>query len=118
MDNGLYTENAISTSQNTGRRFENLIFLHLRRKYKNIFYYRNKGECDFITMKKNAIKEAIQVCLTVNDENFEREYNGVLEAMKDLGIKHGSIVTINQKDCFKENDMTINMVPANEFLMQ
>ena len=37
MDMGLYTENSISISDNMGRRLENLIFLHLRRKYKHIF---------------------------------------------------------------------------------
>ena len=55
MDMGLYTENSISISDNMGRRLENLIFLHLRRKYKHIFYYKDKGECDFITMEKNTV---------------------------------------------------------------
>lgn len=115
MDMGLYTENSVSTSDNIGRRLENLIFLHLRRKYKQIFYYKDKGECDFITLEKSAVKEAIQVCLTVNDENFDREYNGLLGAMQNLGLKEGCIVTLNQSDLFEINDMAIKMVPAYEF---
>ena len=115
MDMGLYTENSVSTSDNMGRRLENLIFLHLRRKYKHIFYYKNKGECDFIVMEKNAVKEAIQVCLTVNDENFDREYNGLLEAMQNLDLKEGSIITLNQSDTFEKDDMVIKMIPASEF---
>ena len=115
MDMGLYTENSVSTSDNIGRRLENLIFLHLRRKYKHIFYYKDKGECDFIAMEKRAVKEAIQVCLTVNNENFDREYNGLLGAMQNLGLKEGCIVTLNQSDQFEINDMTIKMVPAYEF---
>lgn len=116
MDLGLYTENSISTSENTGRRFENLIFLHLRQKYKTIFYYKNHGECDFITMEKNIVKEAIQVCLTITDENFDREYNGLLEAMQNLGLKKGFIVTLNQSDTFENDDLTIQMIPAHAFL--
>jgi predicted AAA+ superfamily ATPase len=116
MDPGLYTENAISTSDNTGRRLENLVFLHLRRKYKHLFYYRNKGECDLIAMEKNVVKEAIQVCLTVNDENFDREYNGLSEAMQNLGVKEGCIVTLNQRDTFKIGNGHIQMIPAYEFL--
>lgn len=115
MDMGLYTENSVSTSDNIGRRLENLIFLHLRRKYKHIFYYKDKGECDFIAMEKSAVKEAIQVCLTVNNENFDREYNGLLGAMQNLGLKEGCIVTLNQSDLFEIDDMTIKMVPAYEF---
>lgn len=118
MDMGLYSENAVSTSENLGRRLENLIFLHLRRKHKQIFYYRDRGECDFITMEKGAVKEAIQVCLTVNDENFDREYNGLLEAMQNLGLKKGIIVTLNQRDRFEKDDMVIRMIPAHEYLEQ
>lgn len=115
MDMGLYTENSVSTSDNIGRRLENLIFLHLRRKYKYIFYYKGRGECDFIAMEKSAVKEAIQVCLSINDENFDREYNGLLEAMQDLGIKEGRIVTLNQTDTFEKEDMVVKMIPAHVF---
>lgn len=117
MDMGLYTENSISTTDNIGRRLENLVFLHLRRKYKHIFYYKDRGECDFITMEKNVLKEAIQICLTINDENFDREYNGLLEAMQNLGIQEGFIITLNQSDVFEKDGMTIKMIPASEFLM-
>lgn len=115
MDMGLYTENSVSTSDNMGRRLENLIFLHLRRKYKHIFYYKDRGECDFVAMEKNTVKEAVQVCLTVNDENFDREYNGLLEAMQNLGLKEGSIITLNQSDIFEKDGMTIKMIPAHEY---
>ena len=118
MDLGIYTENAISISDNMGRRLENLVFLHLRRKYKHIFYYKDRGECDFITMEKGAAKEAIQVCLTIDDENFEREYNGLLVAMQNLGIKEGSIVTLNQSDTFEKYGMTIRMIPAHMFFQE
>jgi predicted AAA+ superfamily ATPase len=118
MDLGIYTENAVSTSDNMGRRLENLVYLHLRRKYKYIFYYKGRCECDFITMEKNMVKEAIQVCLTIDDGNFEREYNGLLEAMQDLGIKEGSIVTLNQSDTFEKNGITIRMIPAHLFLQE
>jgi uncharacterized protein len=115
MDMGLYTETSLSTSDNMGRRLENLIFLHLRRKYKHIFYFKDKGECDFITMEKNTVKEAIQVCLNVNDENFNREYNGLHSALLNLGLNEGTIVTLNQKDTFEKDGLTIRMVPAHDF---
>jgi hypothetical protein len=116
MDMGLYTENSVSTSDNMGRRLENLIFLHLRRKYKHVFYYKDRGECDFMAMEKNIVKEAVQVCLNVNDENFDREYNGLLEAMQNLGLKEGCIITLNQSDMFEKNGMTVKMIPAHEYM--
>lgn len=115
-DMGLYTENSISTSDNMGRRLENLVFLHLRRKYKHIYYYKDRGECDFIAMEKNTVKEAIQVCLTITNENFDREYNGLLEAVQNLGLKQGTIVTLNQSDRFEKDDIIIRMIPAASLL--
>jgi len=116
MDLGFYTENSVSTSENMGRRLENLIYLHLRRKSKKIFYYKERGECDFIVMEKNEVKAAIQVCLTLNDENFEREYRALFEAMQSLNLNEGLIITLNQTDLFKENNMQIRVLPAHEFL--
>lgn len=116
MDLGFYTENSVSTSENMGRRLENLIYLHLRRKSKKIFYYKERGECDFIVMEKNEVKAAIQVCLTLNDENFEREYRALFEAMQSLNLNEGLIITLNQTDLFKENNMQISVLPAHEFL--
>jgi len=118
MDMGLYTENSLSVSDNMGRRLENLIFLHLRRKYKHIFYFKNRRECDFIAMEKNTVKEVIQVCLTINDENFDREYSGLLEAMQNLGVKEGCIVTLNQSDTFEKDDIVVKMIPVYDFLDQ
>ena len=116
MDTGLYTENSVSTSDNMGKRLENLIFLHLRRKYEQLFYYKGRGECDFIAVEKNEVADAIQVCLTVNDENFDREFNGLFEAMQNLGIKEGRIITLNQSDIFEKEGLTVRMIPAQEFL--
>jgi predicted AAA+ superfamily ATPase len=115
MDLGLYSQNALSTSENSGRCLENLVFLHLRRKYKDIFYFQAKGECDFVVLEKNTVTKAIQVCLKITDENFEREYNGLKEAMQSFQLSHGHIITLNQSDKFVENEMTIELVPANVF---
>ncbi len=52
MDMGLYTKDALSISENIGRRLENLVFLNQRRRYKQIFYYKSRGECDFVAMEE------------------------------------------------------------------
>ncbi len=54
--------------------------------------------------------------MKVDDENFTREYNGLLTAMQHLGLKEGSIITLNQSDTFESGDKTIRMIPASEYL--
>ena len=51
----------------------------------------------------------------LNDENFDREFNGLLGAMQNLGLKEGYIVTLNQSDLFEKEDMTIKMLPVHDF---
>ena len=39
-----------------GLRFENLVFLELLRQEKQIFYFRNRNECDFLIKEKDSQK--------------------------------------------------------------
>ncbi|WNY25454.1 ATP-binding protein [Methanolapillus millepedarum] len=118
IDTGMVTEISGAYTENIGHKFENLIYLHLRRKHKSseIFYFKEKGECDFVVFEKGKAKEVVQVCYAIDDLNFEREYSGLLEAMSFFNLKEGTIVTLNQKDLFKKDKMTVKMVPAHEYL--
>jgi predicted AAA+ superfamily ATPase len=117
MDPGLYTENAVSTSDNTGHRFENLVFLHLRRLHHQIFYHKGQGECDFVVMEKGRVTAAVQACHTVNDDNFRREFDGLVGAMREFGLAEGVIVTLDQSDEFRTDGMTVRLVSASDYLL-
>lgn len=117
IDLGLVNEASANFSDDTGHKLENLVFLHLRRQPGSICYYKGQGECDFIVSRKGKVQSAVQVCRQINDRNFAREYNGLLEAMNALNLTEGTIVTFNQTDSFEENGKTIRMVPAHRFLL-
>lgn len=101
-----------------GHKLENLIYLHLRRKSKELYYYKEKGECDFISFNKGKAQEAVQVCYQIDDNNFKREYNGLLEALKFFKLSEGTIVTLDQTDLFEEDGFVIKLIPAHEYLSQ
>ena len=105
-----------SFTDDKGRKFENLIYLHLRRKQKELFFFKEKGECDFVVFTKGKPEQIIQVCHEISDENFEREYNGLFEALRFFDRKQGTIVTMNQKDRFEKDGFVIELIPAFEFL--
>jgi len=117
-DSGLITVNSSSFSDDNGRKLENIVYNHIRAVYKEIFYFLDKNECDFIVMKRSGKPLAIQVCYTLSKDNLERELVGLYEALKFLGIKEGVIVTLNQKDKFTNIGLTAHVVPAYEFLSQ
>lgn len=112
IDNGFIRANSIGFSDDYGRLLENYVFLELRKRFRELFYFREEGECDFLVKEKTAITYAIQVCYQVNSRNKEREINGLLEAMDTFGLKEGYILTFNQEDLLHEGDKTVRLTPA------
>lgn len=116
IDNGLITAVSTSFTDNLGRRLENLVYLHLRRKHKELYFFREKGECDFVVAVKGKVEQAVQVCYHIDDTNFEREYHGLLEALRFFKLSEGVIVTFDQRDSFEKDGFSITLVPAFEYL--
>jgi predicted AAA+ superfamily ATPase len=117
IDTGLINVNSGSFTEDNGRKFENLIFLHLRRTHKEIYYFSEKGECDFIAFKNGTFHQAIQVCYELNPDNLDRELNGMIEALEFFDVKEGILITIDQKDTFEKNDKIVKVIPAHEYLL-
>ena len=116
IDNGLINSNSLSFTKDKGRLLENTIFLFLRRKYESIFYFREKGECDFVVFDNKTCVLLLQVCEEVHNDNKFREINGLFEAMEFFKMDVGYIITKNQEDTIKQNDKTILLTPACQFL--
>ncbi|MDR1886864.1 MAG: ATP-binding protein [Prevotellaceae bacterium] len=114
IDNGMVTKNSVTFSENSGRLFENMVFLYYRRRFKEICYFAEKGECDFIVSDKNTVIEAIQACYELTPDNLEREINGLVEALNYFDMKEGKIITMNQKDNFTVDNKTITAIPFFE----
>lgn len=118
IDTGLVRANSVSFSEDLGRLLENMVFLHIRRNFKEIFYFSDKGECDFIVLQKGTIYAAIQVCYDLNPDNLERELNGINEAMQFFDLKEGLLVTYSQHDSFDTAGGKVTVVPMAEFLQR
>lgn len=113
IDTGIYNQVKTSFTDDWGRQLENMVFLHLRRRYKEIFYYRNEGECDFVVSERMQIVLCLQVCYQITDMNLQRELNGLVSALKYFGLREGTIVTFNQSDVFETEGLRITAVPAH-----
>lgn len=116
IDNGLSNANSITFSKDKGKMLENNVFLELKRKYREIFYYQKKGECDFLIKERDTLS-AIQVCYELNNENKTREINGLLEALKELKLKEGLILTCDQEDEYSVDGKKIVVKPVWKWLL-
>ena len=97
---------------------ENSVLMHLRRKYKEIFYFKGKGECDFLIKEQNKIKIAIQVSYELNEENKQREFDGLLEAVKKFNLSEGLILTFDQEDKFTIDGKHIIAKPVWKWMIE
>lgn len=116
IDNGLSYVNSTSFSEDRGKMLENMVFLNLRRNSKEIFYFREKNECDFLVKEGAKIKQALQVCYELNEDNKNREINGLIEAIEKFNLREGLIITFDQDDEFEVKGRKIIAKPVWKWL--
>ncbi len=118
IDTAFSIMSGFSLSPNKGRLLENIVFIELKRRKHEVYYYSGKRACDFILKDKRKITAAIQVCHELNDENRDRETGGLLEAMAALNLKKGIILTGDQEAVQKEEEATIIIQPVWKWLLE
>lgn len=121
IDNGMADHIAFQFSKNQGQFLENLVFTHLRRKHKAIFYYKtaNNLEVDFAIMKGRGIDQLIQVSADLSHEKTKkRELDALLRAMEETGLNNALLVTDHLQEELKIAGKTITVIPAYQWLLQ
>ncbi len=118
IDNGFIKTNTVSFSDDNGRLLENMVFMQLRRTTNEIYYFSEKKECDFVVFEQKKLKVLVQVCWQLNQDNIDREINGLKEAMSFFGINQGYIITAGQSDMFLFDSKTIEVLAFYEWAKQ
>jgi len=101
IDNGLADSVAFQFSKNRGKFLENLVFLELRRKFSEIYYYKtaNNLEVDFLVKIGRKDMRLIQVADHLDHEKTrQREISALLKAMDELRLKKALILTEDSEE--------------------
>lgn len=122
IDHGLARLIGFRASDDIGRILENIIYIELLRRRCKIYSHEDNGECDFVLHESNRIIAAIQVCKTLDDpQTKEREYKGLINAMRTYNLTNGLILTENQQqtDTIIDagNSYTIHIMPIWQWLL-
>lgn len=112
IDSAFHQVCGLNFTPNKGKILENAVFVELKREGKEIYYFADKNECDFVIKDANKITEAIQVCSSLNDPNRKREISGLIEAMDACKLKEGMILTLEQTEELTVNGKKIRILPA------
>ncbi|QQS61176.1 MAG: ATP-binding protein [Candidatus Moraniibacteriota bacterium] len=119
VDNGLRNAISFSASEDRGRMLENAVYMELRRRGKDVFFFKEKRECDFVVRKGIRIAEAIQVCENISDlETKDREVSGLVEAMNVLHLSSGTIITRYEEETIEIEGKKIYIVPAWKWFLE
>ncbi len=117
IDPAFFNIIGITFKTNFGRIFENILFIELKRRKYDIFYFQEKNECDFIIKQGNKILQAIQACYQLTEANKEREVSGLIEAMNVFKLKEGLILTYEQEDELLIHGKKITILPVWKWLL-
>jgi predicted AAA+ superfamily ATPase len=108
-------------NDNQGVLLENLVYLELRKRFKNIFYYKTQNglEVDFLVYDNPNHFQLIQVSLTLTSPKTKaRELNALLKAMQETNATEGWILTDTETDTILLENKIIHVIPVYQWLLQ
>ncbi len=121
IDNGLAESIAFQFSKNKGKFLENLVFLELKRRYPEIYYYKttNNLEVDFLIKNGKKDISLIQVADNLdNEKTRQREIDALTYAMDELKLKKALILTEDTEEEIKLKGKVILAHPIYKWLLE
>lgn len=118
IDPALIRTTGFRISEDRGRLLENIVFLHLRMQSKEVYFHKEKKECDFVVREGNRIAQVIQVTTGLSDPDVRRrEIEGLMEAMKLYQLQEGIILTENEHDTIELDGFRVLVIPIWKWLL-
>ena len=117
VDNSIPNRLGFRFTENRGRLLENAVFMELKRKGCEVYYFSGKNECDFLIKENLRVTEAIQVVYELNAENMKREIDGLSEAMHTFDIPKGTLIVFDAHHYQTELPREVSVISAGEWML-
>jgi uncharacterized protein len=115
LDHGL--KKAVSIDADEGALLENIVFLDFRRRYRDIYYWQEGQEVDFI-IPTNTGPKAVNVTFSIaQSSTYDREISGLKKCMSALHLTEGWIITAFEEKEVSLDDIEIHIIPAWKWLL-
>ncbi|MCK5229155.1 MAG: ATP-binding protein [Desulfobulbaceae bacterium] len=121
IDHGMIQAVTPQITEDRGRLLENMVFIRLRRRTDEIYYYRTKNgrEVDFAWLDEKRKPSLAQVTWSLrNEKTRKREITGLVTAMKELDIETATIVTLDEEEEISRDGKRIQVLPAWKFQLE
>ncbi|MBU0486690.1 MAG: ATP-binding protein [Bacteroidetes bacterium] len=100
----------------SGRILENIVANELAASGL-LYYFSGTRECDFVSFNDKKEPLLIQVCADLNQNNYSRETEGLIEALNFFQKEEGLILTMSQEEEIKIQNKTLHVLPLWKWLM-
>ncbi len=121
IDTGLSKRISFEVGKNKGDLLENIVFLELKRRFEEIFYYKTKEnyEVDFLIKEQEKITHLIQISYTLNDEKTKkREIRSLIKAKQELNCKAKLLIlTMDENEKIKIENEKIEVINVIKWLL-
>ena len=117
IDNGFKKLFSISLSDDYSKLYENMAFLHLRRKSQEVYYFKQTQEVDlYIREEKEYL---VNVSYAIEDEKtLQRELKALLEGMNYFKLDSSYLVTANRDETIEIEGKKIVVIPMWKWLLE
>lgn len=118
IDNGFKKIYDYAMGEDKSKLYENIVFLHLRRQTKDLYYFKQNQEVDFYARIESK-EYLINVSYIIEDEKTrKRELDGLLEAMAYFKLSQAYLITKDEESVVKIENKTIFIKPLYKYLLE
>ena len=120
IDTGLRNEVSFRFTSDIGKLAENAVFLELKRRSDEIYYWKSKDgfEVDFVVKNGQGVQTLIQVSWDVKNKKTRlREERSLCHACKEFGLSGGMILTEDVENIIETDGLMIRYYPLWKWLL-
>lgn len=120
IDTGLRNEVSFRFTSDIGKLAENAVFLELKRRSDEIYYWKSKNgfEVDFVVKNGQGVQTLIQVSWDVKNKKTRlREERSLCHACKEFGLSDGMILTEDVENIIETDGLMIRYYPLWKWLL-
>lgn len=118
IDNGFKKIYDYAIGDDMGKLYENIVFLHLRRQTKEVYYFKQNQEVDFYA-KLDSKAVLVNVSYEIKDEKTrKRELDGLLEAMDCFRQDTAYLITKDEDSVVEMDGKKVYIVPLYKYLIE
>ena len=120
IDTGIRNAVVFRFSEDIGKMAENIVFLALKRKGKEIYYWKDSEghEVDFVIKEGLKVTQLVQVCWEMDKSKTKsRELKAILKSMEEFNLEKGLVITRDYSGEEKIKNKRIEFIPLWQWLL-